>query len=106
MLLHLAGPDVQELFSTLVDTGEATDYTTTVTAWNGYFLPKANAAFARQKFHQLNKKKVRPQFVTRLRKEGKNCNFGADFDNQIRDTVLCECRSDYVKRNCLRKERS
>lgn len=26
MLLHLAGPDVQEIFSTLADTGEATDY--------------------------------------------------------------------------------
>ena len=51
MLLHLAGPDVQEIFSTLADTGEATDYAAAVTALNGYFLPKANAAFARQKFH-------------------------------------------------------
>ena len=32
MLLHLAGPDVQEIFSTLPDTGEATDYAATVTA--------------------------------------------------------------------------
>ena len=35
MLLHLAGPDVQEIFSTLADTGEATDYTAAVTALNG-----------------------------------------------------------------------
>ena len=41
------------------------------------------------------------QFVTRLRKEGKDCNFGADFDNQIRDAVLCKCRSDYVRRKLL-----
>ena len=41
------------------------------------------------------------QFVIRLRKEGKDCNFGADFDNQIRDAVLCKCRSDYVKRKQL-----
>ena len=51
MLLHLAGPDVQEIFSTLADTGEATDYAVAVTALNGYFLPKVNTAFARQKFH-------------------------------------------------------
>ena len=103
MLLHLAGPDVQEIFSTLADTGEATDYAAAVTALNGYFLPKANAAFARQKFHRLQQKEGETvlQFVTRLRKEGKDCNFGADFDNQIRDAVLCKCRSDYVKRKQL-----
>ena len=99
MLLHLAGPDVQEIFSTLADTGEATDYAAAVTALNGYFLPKVNTAFARQKFHRLQQKEGETvlQFVTQLRKEGKDCNFGADFDNQIRDVVLCKCRSDYVK---------
>ena len=56
MLLHLTGPDVQEIFSTLADTGEAIDYATAVTALNGYFLPKANASFARQKFHRLQQK--------------------------------------------------
>lgn len=103
MLLHLAGPDVQDIFSTLADTGEATNYATAVTALNGYFLPKANAAFARQKFHRLQQKEGETvlQFVTRLRKEGKDCNFGADFENQIRDAVLCKCRSDYVKRKLL-----
>ena len=34
-------------------------------------------------------------FVTGLRK-GKDCSFGADFDNQIRDLLLCKCKSDYV----------
>ena len=30
------------------------------------------------------------------KKKGKYCNFGADFNNQIRDLVLHKCRSDYV----------
>ena len=79
MLLHLAGPDVQEVFSNLTDTGEATNYSTAVTALNGYFLPKVNTAFARQKFHWLQQKEGETvsQFVTQLRKEGKDCNFGA-----------------------------
>ena len=34
-------------------------------------------------------------FVTGLRK-GKDCSFGAEFDNQIRDLLLCKCKSDYV----------
>nr|XP_058952093.1 uncharacterized protein K02A2.6-like [Pocillopora verrucosa] len=103
MLLHLAGQDVQEIFSTLANTGEATDYTAAVTALNGYFLPKVNSAFARQKFHRLQQQPGETvlQFVTRLRKEGKDYNFGADFDNQIRDAILCKCRSDYVKRKLL-----
>ena len=71
MLPHLSGPDVQEIFSTLTDTGEATDYAAAVTALNGYFLPKVNAAFARQKFHRLQQKgETVLQVVTRLRKEG------------------------------------
>ena len=103
MLLHFAGPDVQEIFSTLADTGEATDYAAAVTALNGYFLPKVNSAFARQKFQRLQQKEGETvlQFVTRLRKEGKDCNFGADFDNQLRDAVLCKCRSNYVRRKLL-----
>ena len=103
MLFHLAGPDVQEIFSTLTDTSEATDYAAAVTSLNGYFLPKVNAAFAHQKFRRLQQKEGETvlQFVTRLGKEGKDCNFGADFDNQIRDAVLCKCRSDYVKRKLL-----
>ena len=53
MLLHLAGQHVQEIFSTLADTGDATDYAAAATALNDYFRPKVNSAFARQKFHRL-----------------------------------------------------
>ena len=48
MLLHFAGPDVQEILTTLADTGEASDYAAAVTALNGYFLPTGS-----------NKRKVR-----------------------------------------------
>ena len=74
MLLHFAGPDVQDIFSTLADTGEATDYAAAITALSGYFLPKVNAAFVRQKFHRLQQMEGETvlQFVTRLRKEGKD----------------------------------
>ena len=58
-----------------------------------------NSASAHQKFHQLQQKEGETvlQFVTGLRKDGKDCNFDADFDNQIRDLVWCKCKSDFVK---------
>ena len=38
VLLHLAGPDVQEIFETLPDTGD--DYKTALEKLNEYFKPK------------------------------------------------------------------
>ena len=56
MLLHLAGPDVQEIFTTLTKTGDATDYNRAVEALNAYFVPQVNSAFARQTFHPTSQK--------------------------------------------------
>ena len=46
MLLHLAGPHVQEIFTTLT-------YASAVEALNAYFVPRVNSAFARQTFHRI-----------------------------------------------------
>ena len=56
MLLHLAGPDVQEIFTTLTETGDATDYNHAVEALNAYFVPQVNSAFTCQTFHQTSQK--------------------------------------------------
>ena len=103
LLLHLAGPDVQEILLTLPDTGGATDYDATKTALSNYFVPKENAAFARQTFHLLVQKEGETvlQFVTRLRRAVRDCDFGGEKDNQIRDAVLSKCKSDYVRRKLL-----
>ena len=37
MLLHLAGPDVQEIFTSLTETRDATNYASVVEALNAYF---------------------------------------------------------------------
>ena len=54
LLLHHAGTDVQDIFSTLDDTGGAADYDKAVKALNDYFVPKVNNAFSRQTFYQLS----------------------------------------------------
>ena len=103
MLLHLAGPDVKVIFTTLTETGDATNYASAVEALNAYFVPQVNSAFARQTFHRItqNPGETVQQFVTRLRKAAKDCDFGTDTDNQIRDAVLNKCTSTYIKRKLL-----
>jgi hypothetical protein len=97
-LLHLAGPEVQEIFETLPNIGTATQYDHAVNALNAYFVPQVNIPFARHKFRQVIQKEGETiaHFVTRLRTESKDCGFGADRDNQIRDAVLSGCSSTYI----------
>ena len=103
MLLHLAGPDVQEIFTTLTETGDATNYASAVEALNAYFVPQVNSAFARQTFHRItqNPGETVQQFVTCLRKAAKDCDFDSDTDNQTRDALLNNCTSTYIKRKLL-----
>ena len=103
LLLHLAGTDVQDIFYTLPDTGDAKDYKKAVDALNAYFVPKVDTTYARHCFRQLTQapgETIR-QFATRLRRAAKDCGYGADTDNQIRDEILCKCTSTYIKRKLL-----
>ena len=80
LLLHLAGPDVQDIFATLPDTGEATDYKKAVDALNLYFIPAVDITYARHCFRKLSQapgETVR-QFATRLRQSAKDCNYGEE----------------------------
>ena len=74
----------------------ATEYDKAVTA---YFVPNVNAAFVRQTFNQMSQIRVETiqQFATHLHKDVKDCNYGSDIDNEISDTVLSKCTSDYIK---------
>lgn len=106
-LLHYAGPDVQDIFYTLADTGENKDYKKAVDALNAYFKPKVNTAYARHAFKQLQQqeKETVLQFVTRLRRAAKDCGYGGDTDNHIRDEVLQKCKSQYLRRRLLEEEK-
>ncbi|KAJ8375480.1 hypothetical protein SKAU_G00060600 [Synaphobranchus kaupii] len=58
----VAGAYVQDIFSMLANTGEATDYAAAVRALNLYFVPQVNAAFARQTFHKLTQNSASEQY--------------------------------------------
>ena len=65
--------------------------------------PKLNSAFARQTFHQIAQRpgETVQQFATRLRSAARDCEYGNDVENQMRDAVLNKCESLYVKRKLL-----
>ena len=100
LLLHLAGPDVQDIFSTLPDTGDPKDYKKAVKALNAYFVLKVNTTYARHSFRQAPGETTR-QFATRFRRAAKDCDYGAETDNQIRAEILCKCKNTYNKRKLL-----
>ena len=53
LLLHLAGINVQDIFSTLPNTGDAKDYKKAADVLNAYFVPKVDTTYARHRFGQL-----------------------------------------------------
>ena len=103
LLLHLAGPGVQETFTTLTDTGGPKDYSKCVNALDNYFIPKVNSAYARHAFRQLKQEtgETVRLYATKLKKAAQDCDYGDDTDNQIRDEIMCKCTSNYIRRKLL-----
>ena len=75
LLLHLAGPAVQDIFATLSDTG--TSYMEVLTALNTYFTPQKSLRFERHTFRQAYEapNESISQYETRLRRLGEHCDF-------------------------------
>ena len=103
VLLHLAGPDVQEIFETLPNTGD--DYKTALEKLNEYFQPKRNIPFVRHVFRKASQQPDESMdvFVTRLRTLSKTCAFGEQTDEAIRDQAIDKCVSKELRRRLLRE---
>ena len=109
LLLHHAGPDVQDLFLTLPNTGDATDYNAAKTALNTYFIPQTNDACAHRAFELLqpNAGETMRQFATRLRHGIRDCEYtAAEADKQIGDSIIKKCKSDSLRRKLLEEGRN
>ena len=105
LLLHSAGEAVQEIFETLADTGEAKDYEKAVKALNDYFIPKVNSTYQNHLFRSMEQQdgETVAQFVTRLRQVVKDCDYGEQAENQIRDQVVQRCKSHELRKKLLEK---
>ena len=102
LLLHLAGPDVQEIFETLSDTGD--DYKTALDKLNVYFEPQKNISFERHTFRQASQQQQEPitDYVTRLKTLAATCEF-PNKEEMIRDQVVDKCYSAKLRRRLLQE---
>ena len=103
VLLHLAGPEVQEIFATLHDTGD--DYDTALARLTAYFEPKKNVPFERYLFRSAAQLPGEPldAFATRLRQLVKSCDYGERANKMIRDQLVDKCFSRDLRRRFLRQ---
>ena len=99
VLLHLAGPEVQDIFLTLTDTHE-----TALAKLTEYFTPKKNIPFERHLFRQVSQEPGESieSFATRLRTRAKSCAF-ENVDKAVRDQIVEKCSSSKLRRRLLKE---
>ncbi|CAB3995185.1 Hypothetical predicted protein [Paramuricea clavata] len=102
ILLHLAGPEVEDIFETLEDTGN--DLDTAITKLTSYFEPQKNIPFERHNFRQTTQLQGETieQLAIRLKHQVKFCEYGNPND-MIRDQIIEHCSSSRLRRRLLRE---
>ena len=107
LLLHLAGPAVQDIFDTLTDTG--TTYEQALSSLNAYFSPQKNLQLERHNFRQAHQSATESvdQFITRLRRLGEHCEYNQySMEEAIKDQVIEHCTSTTIRRRLLQEKGS
>ena len=104
LLLHTAGLEFQDLYYTLVSEEDNKSYSECLEILDGYFIPKSHVTFERHKFRSMQQDthETMDQFVSRLRMQGKMCEF-EDCDEMIRDQIIEKCRDPELRRKFLEK---
>ena len=96
LLLYQAGPETQEIFETLTDTGD--DYKTAQEKLDAYFSPKKNVDYEIFQFRQAVQQpgETVDQFATRLRKIAINCEFH-DTSKEIKAVIIQNCQTPKIR---------
>ena len=99
-MLNCAGPQVQEIYETLNDTGNS--FESAIRALDGYFKSLINKFYERFRFQQLEQDPDEPidKFVSRLQHQAAKCNF-ADTDGSIIDQVIAKCVGSRLRSKLL-----
>ena len=109
LLLHYAGPDVDNIFETLPDTGEDKDYKKAVECLNTYnSFQKSTRSTRNINFVTRNKQRSNENLAsyhTRLRQLAKHCGF-ADVDKEICTQIVFSCTSHKLRLCALREDLS
>jgi len=111
LLLHCGGEDLRELYQTLPPLADgavgedATEYLKVCTSLNTYFIPRQNKRYERHIFRSCAQEKNEPtsQYITRLRKLAKTCQFH-DSNDEIVDQVIEKCSSSKLRKRLLKEQ--
>ena len=109
LLLHLAGPQVRDIFSNSIPAttrGEAKDHTKAMDSLSDHFKVRKIASMARQAF--LGVKPTAGEtinsFITRLQKLAEHCDYEGEIDNQVRDRAISYIQDKNLKAKLYREE--
>ena len=109
LLLHNAGMVVQEMFEDMIDPDASnippndTVYKEAIRKLNHHFLREANPVYERHVFRQMsfNDGESFDEFVARLRKQARLCEFGSMLEEQVRDQLVASVRQDELRKKLL-----
>jgi len=92
LLFHYAGPDVDEIFDNLPNTGKNNDYDTAVANLHEYFSQQVNTTYKVCNFRQPKQKEgeLLNSYHTRLRQLAKTCE-SSDIDKEINKHIILTC---------------
>ena len=107
LLLHYGGEELEDIFDTLDNTGSADEIQPAIDALTEYFTPKKNTVYEAIVFRDAvqEEHETVDQFCTRLRKLAKKCDY-ADTEKEIQIQIVAKCRSNYLRKRALEKERT
>ncbi len=104
LLLHYAGPEVDEIFDTFHDGGLDDDFNAAKARLTEYFSPIVNTAFELYNFR--NAKQMKDEsldaYCTRLRQLAATCAF-TDTNKEIAAHIILTCTSHSLRRKALRE---
>ena len=103
ILLHVAGPQVQELYSTF-ESSDCDTYKTLIDCLEKQFIPKQNTRYERWKFRccAQTSTETLDTYVLRLRKLAETCKF-ADGDDSILDQIIEKGRDTAIRKKLLER---
>lgn len=122
MLLHFAGPKVQEIYETLPDPPSLqsrgplanveeyvpfkTEFEYAVDKLNEFFDTEKNPAYERLMFRQIKQEHNEKIgiFITRLKIQAKRCKLGGESDDFIKDQIIAACLSKALRRELLKRK--
>ena len=105
LLLYMAGPNVMDIFETLAETGEDSDYQTAHEKLTEHFAPHKNTEFQRYCFRESRQaeSETMDEFHTRLRKLAENCDIH-DVDAEIKSQMISSGKSKKTINKALRDQ--